>query len=104
LPANRLQCTSASKAAVDAITVSLAGELGSKKIRVNSINPGMVETEGLHAVGFADSDFRKHTEATTPLGRIAQPQDIATAAVLFASDDAGWVTGQTLLLTGGARQ
>jgi NAD(P)-dependent dehydrogenase (short-subunit alcohol dehydrogenase family) len=95
---------SATKAAVDAITVSLAGELGPKKIRVNSINPGMVETEGLHSVGFAESDFRKHTEATTPLGRIAQPQDIATAAVFFASDDAGWVTGQTLLLTGGARQ
>jgi len=95
---------SATKAAVDAITVSLAGELGPRKIRVNSINPGMVETEGLHSVGFADSDFRKHIEATTPLGRIAQPRDIATAAVFFASDDAGWVTGQTLVLSGGARQ
>ena len=95
---------SATKAAVDAITVSLSQELGPKKIRVNSLNPGMVETEGLHAVGFAESDFRKHVEATTPLGRIAQPQDIATAAVFFASDDAGWVTGQTLLLTGGQRQ
>jgi 3-oxoacyl-[acyl-carrier protein] reductase len=95
---------SATKAAVDAITVSLAGELGPRKIRVNSINPGMVETEGLHAVGFAESDFRKHIEATTPLGRIAQPRDIATAAVFFASDDAGWVTGQTLVLSGGARQ
>src|SRR5271163_1201750 len=94
---------SATKAAVDAITVSLAGELGPRKIRVNSINPGMVETEGLHAVGFAESDFRKHTEATTPLGRIAQPNDIATAAVFFASDDAGWVTGQTLMLAGGKR-
>jgi len=95
---------SATKAAVDAITVSLSQELGPKKIRVNSLNPGMVETEGLHAVGFAESDFRKHVEATTPLGRIAQPQDIATAAVFFASDDAGWVTGQTLLLAGGQRQ
>ena len=95
---------SATKAAVDSITVSLSQELGPKKIRVNSLNPGMVETEGLHAVGFAESDFRKHVEATTPLGRIAQPQDIATAAVFFASDDAGWVTGQTLLLTGGLRQ
>jgi 3-oxoacyl-[acyl-carrier protein] reductase len=95
---------SATKAAVDAITVSLAGELGPRKIRVNSINPGMVETEGLHAVGFAASEFRKNIEATTPLGRIAQPRDIATAAVFFASDDAGWVTGQTLVLSGGARQ
>ena len=104
MPVPMASVYSATKAAVDAITVSLAGELGPKKIRVNSINPGMVETEGLHSVGFAESDFRKHTEATTPLGRIAQPQDIATAAVFFASDDAGWVTGQTLLLTGGARQ
>ncbi len=95
---------SGTKAAVDAITVSLAGELGSKKIRVNSINPGMVETEGLHSAGMAESDFRKHIEATTPLGRIAQPHDIATAAVFLASDDAGWVTGQTLVLAGGARQ
>ena len=72
---------SATKAAVDAITVSLAGELGPKQIRVNAINPGMVETEGLIAAGIAESDFRKHTEATTPLGRIAQPKDIAKAAV-----------------------
>jgi 3-oxoacyl-[acyl-carrier protein] reductase len=95
---------SATKAAVDAITVSLAGELGRRKIRVNSLNPGMVETEGLHSVGFAESDFRKSIEASTPLGRIGQPSDIATAAVFFASDDAGWVTGQTLLLAGGNRQ
>src|SRR2546421_259946 len=78
MPVPMASVYSATKAAVDAITVSLAGELGPKKIRVNSINPGMVETEGLHSVGFAESDFRKHTEATTPLGRIAQPQDIAT--------------------------
>ncbi len=95
---------SATKASVDAITVSLAGELGAKKIRVNSLNPGMVETEGLHSVGFAESDFRKHVEATTPLGRIGQPNDIATAAVFLASDDAGWITGQTLIAAGGARQ
>ncbi|HWE48565.1 MAG TPA: glucose 1-dehydrogenase [Bryobacteraceae bacterium] len=94
---------SASKAAVDAITVSLATELGPRKIRVNSINPGMVETEGFLAAGLGESDFRKHTEATTPLGRIAQPRDIATAAVFFASSDAGWVTGQSLVLSGGAR-
>jgi 3-oxoacyl-[acyl-carrier protein] reductase len=104
MPVPTASVYSATKAAVDAITVSLAGELGPKKIRVNSINPGMVETEGLHAVGFAESDFRKHAEATTPLGRIAQPQDIATAAVFFASEDAGWVTGQTLVLAGGYRQ
>ena len=95
---------SATKGALDSITVALAGELGPKKIRVNSLNPGMVETEGLHAVGFAESDFRKMVEAQTPLGRIAQPEDIARAAVFFASDDAGWVTGQALLLAGGQRQ
>jgi 3-oxoacyl-[acyl-carrier protein] reductase len=104
MPVPNASVYSATKAAVDAITVSLAGELGPKKIRVNAVNPGMVETEGLHAAGFAESDFRKHTEATTPLGRIAQPDDIAKAVVFFASDDAGWVTGQTLLVTGGARQ
>lgn len=104
MPVPNAAVYSATKAAVDAITVSLAGELGPKKIRVNSVNPGMVETEGLHAVGFAESDFRKHVEATTPLGRIAQPDDIATAVVFFASGDAGWVTGQTLILAGGARQ
>lgn len=104
MPVPTASVYSASKAAVDAITVALAGELGARRIRVNSINPGMVETEGLHSVGFAESDFRKHVEATTPLGRIAQPEDIAKAAVFFASDDAGWVTGQTLVLAGGARQ
>jgi 3-oxoacyl-[acyl-carrier protein] reductase len=104
MPVPNASVYSATKAAVDAITVSLAGELGPRKIRVNSINPGMVETEGLHSVGFAESDFRKHVEATTPLGRIAQPADIATAALFFTSPDAGWVTGQTLILAGGARQ
>jgi 3-oxoacyl-[acyl-carrier protein] reductase len=95
---------SATKAAVDAVTIALSKELGPKKIRVNSLNPGMVETEGLHAVGFAESDFRKTVESQTPLGRIGQPEDIARAAVFFASDDAGWVTGQTLILAGGQRQ
>lgn len=95
---------SATKAAVDAITVALSKELGPKRIRVNSLNPGMVETEGLHAIGFVESDFRKMVESQTPLGRIAQPQDIARAVVFFASDDAGWVTGQTLILAGGQRQ
>jgi 3-oxoacyl-[acyl-carrier protein] reductase len=104
MPIKGASVYSATKAAVDAVTVSLSQELGSKKIRVNSLNPGMVETEGLHGAGISDSEFRKMVEAQTPLGRIAQPQDIARAAVFFASDDAGWVTGQTLVLAGGQRQ
>jgi 3-oxoacyl-[acyl-carrier protein] reductase len=104
MPVAQASVYSATKAAVDAITVSLSQELGPKKIRVNSLNPGMVETEGLHSVGFAESDFRKSLESRTPLGRIAQPEDIARAAVFYASDDAGWVTGQTLILSGGQRQ
>jgi 3-oxoacyl-[acyl-carrier protein] reductase len=94
---------SATKAAVDAVTKSLAKELGPRKIRVNSINPGMVETEGVHAAGIADSAMRKQTEATTPLGRIGQPQDIAPAAVYLASSDSAWITGETLYITGGLR-
>jgi 3-oxoacyl-[acyl-carrier protein] reductase len=94
---------SATKAAVDAITKSLAKELGPRKIRVNSINPGMVETEGLRGTGIADSDFRKATEAQTPLGRIGQPDDIAPAAVFFASSDSSWITGETLTISGGLR-
>jgi len=104
MPVETASVYSATKAAVDAVTVALSKELGPRKIRVNSLNPGMVETEGLHAAGMAESDFRKSIEAHTPLGRIAQPEDIARAAVFFASDDAGWVTGQTLLLAGGQRQ
>lgn len=94
---------SATKAAVDAVTKSLAKELGPRKIRVNSINPGMVETEGTHAGGFTDSDMRKQTEATTPLGRIGQPQDIAPAVVFLASQDSSWITGETLFIAGGLR-
>lgn len=104
MPLRQASVYSATKAAVDAVTVALSQELGPRKIRVNSLNPGMVETEGLHAVGIAESEFRKSAESQTPLGRIAQPEDIATTAVFFASDDAGWVTGQTLILAGGARQ
>jgi 3-oxoacyl-[acyl-carrier protein] reductase len=104
MPVQGASVYSATKAAVDAVTVSLSKELGPRKIRVNSLNPGMVETEGLHSVGFAESDFRKMVESQTPLGRIAQPEDIARVAVFFASDDAGWVTGQTLVLAGGQRQ
>jgi 3-oxoacyl-[acyl-carrier protein] reductase len=91
------------KAAVDAVTRSLAMELGPRKIRVNSVNPGVIETEGLHAAGIAESDFRKQTEAQTPLGRIGQPQDIAAAAVFLASSDSSWITGETLYISGGTR-
>jgi 3-oxoacyl-[acyl-carrier protein] reductase len=94
---------SGTKGAVDAITRSLARELGARKIRVNTINPGMVETEGTHAGGITESEFRKETEARTPLGRIGQPQDIARAAVFLASDDASWITGESLFITGGYR-
>ena len=94
---------SATKAAVDAVTRSLAKELGPRNIRVNAINPGMVETEGVHAAGLSESDFRKQIEAQTPLGRIGQPQDIAPAAVFLASSDAAWITGETLTISGGNR-
>ena len=94
---------SATKAAVDAVTKSLAKELGPRNIRVNAINPGMVETEGVHAAGIAESDFRKQVEALTPLGRIGQPQDIAPAAVFLASSDSSWITGETFVIAGGLR-
>jgi 3-oxoacyl-[acyl-carrier protein] reductase len=94
---------SATKGAVDAVTKALSKELGPKKIRVNSVNPGMVETEGVHAAGFAKSDFRTFVEASTPLGRIGQPQDIAPAVVYFASSDSAWLTGETLVIAGGMR-
>ena len=94
---------SATKAAVDTVTRSLAKELGPRRIRVNSINPGMIETEGFHAAGLAESDFRKQVEAQTPLGRIGQPRDIAPAAVFLASDESRWITGETLHIAGGYR-
>jgi 3-oxoacyl-[acyl-carrier protein] reductase len=93
----------ATKGAVDAVTHVLAKELGPKKIRVNSINPGVVETEGVHAAGFIGSDFLKQFEAQTPLGRIGQPADIAPIAVFLASSESGWLTGETLLASGGLR-
>jgi 3-oxoacyl-[acyl-carrier protein] reductase len=93
----------ATKGAVDAVTRVLAKELGPKKIRVNSINPGVVETEGVRAMGVIGSDFQKQLEAQTPLGRIAQPGDIAPIAVFLASADSGWLTGETLLASGGLR-
>ena len=96
---------SATKAAVDAITRSLAQELGGRKIRVNSINPGMVETEGTSSAGITheNSDFRKQILAQTPLGRIGQPGDIAPAVVFLASPDSSWITGETLYISGGMR-
>jgi 3-oxoacyl-[acyl-carrier protein] reductase len=93
----------ATKGAVDAITGVLAREFGPKKIRVNSINPGMVETEGTHAAGFIGSEYEKQGIAATPLGRIGQPGDIAKVAVFLASDDSGWLTGEIILATGGKR-
>jgi 3-oxoacyl-[acyl-carrier protein] reductase len=94
---------SATKAAVNAITRSLAQELGSRKIRVNSINPGMVATEGTHSAGITESDFRQQVEAQTPLGRIGQPQDIAPLAVFLASADSDWITGESFYVSGGMR-
>ena len=94
---------SATKGAVDTVTKSLAKELGARKIRVNAINPGMIETEGVHAAGFIGSDFHKQAEAQTPLGRIGQPQDIATVAAFLASADSGWITGETFVTSGGYR-
>jgi 3-oxoacyl-[acyl-carrier protein] reductase len=94
---------SATKAAVDAITKALAKELAPRKIRVNSINPGMIDTEGLHRIGISGSEFQAQVVATTPLGRIGKPQDIGPAAVFFASDDSAWITGETLHVSGGYR-
>ena len=91
----------ATKGAVDTITQVLAKELASKKIRVNSINPGGVETEGTHAAGVIGSDFEKQMVAQTPLGRLGQPEDIASIAVFLASNDSGWLTGEKLIASGG---
>jgi 3-oxoacyl-[acyl-carrier protein] reductase len=94
---------SATKAAVTAITHSLAQELGPRKVRVNAIAPGVIETEGLHASGIAGSDFQRQAEAQTPLGRIGQPGDIAPAVVFLASSESAWTTGETLYISGGLR-
>src|SRR3982074_584684 len=93
----------ATKGAVDAVTHVLAKELGPKKIRVNSINPGVVDTEGAHALGFMGSDFEKGTVAQTPLGRVGQVDDIATVAAFLASDDSKWITGELVRADGGLR-
>ena len=93
----------ATKGAVDAISGVLAKELGVRKIRVNSINPGMVETEGVHAAGFIGSDFEKGAVAQTPLGRIGQVDDIAGVATFLASNESKWVTGELVRVGGGLR-
>lgn len=93
----------ATKHAVDGVTRVLAAELGARKIRVNSINPGGVETEGTHAAGIAGSDFEKRMVAETPLGRIGQPADVAKVALFLASADSEWLTGDLLLASGGLR-
>ena len=93
----------ATKGAVDAITGVLAQELGARKIRVNALNPGMVETEGTHAAGFIGSDFNQHAVSQTPLGRIGQPDDIASIAVFLASNESFWLSGEKLFAGGGMR-
>ena len=93
----------ATKGAVDAVTRVLAKELGPRRIRVNSINPGAVETEGYHTIGVSGSDFEKQAVAQTPLGRIGQPRDIAPVAGFLASSDSAWITGETLRVAGGFR-
>jgi 3-oxoacyl-[acyl-carrier protein] reductase len=94
---------SATKAAVDSITRTLGAELGPRKIRVNAVNPGVVETEGNVMARDTESAFRKTVEAQTPLGRIGQVDDIAPAVIFFASDDSKWITGETLHIAGGYR-
>ena len=94
---------SGTKAAVDATTRVLAKELGPKKIRVNAVNPGMVDTEGWRAAGIGESEWRKVVESQTPLGRLGVPQDIAPAVAFFASPEASWITGETLTIAGGFR-
>ena len=91
------------KGAVDAITQALAKELGPRKIRINAVNPGGVETEGFHALGFSGSDFEKQMIAQTPLGRLGQPQDVAPVVAFLASSEAEWITGETIRVAGGFR-
>lgn len=101
-PANSV-VYSATKAALDAITQVLAAELGPRKIRVNSLNPGGVETEGTHRIGVIGSEFEKDMIRRTSLGRLGQPDDIAKVAVFLASDDAGWINGERISASGGYR-
>jgi 3-oxoacyl-[acyl-carrier protein] reductase len=91
------------KAAVNAITRSLAKELGPRKVRVNAVSPGVIETEGLHATGISGSDFEKQAVGQTPLGRIGQPKDVAPAVVFLASAESAFITGEILTIAGGLR-
>ena len=93
----------ATKGAVDAITGVLSRELGPRKIRVNSVNPGIIETEGTRSQGIIGSDFETQAVGQTPLGRVGRPEDIAAATVFLASDDSGWLTGERVLASGGLR-
>ena len=93
----------ATKGAVDAITGVLSRELGPRQIRVNSLNPGMVETEGAISAGFIGSDFEKQLVTQVPFGRIGQPRDIADIALFLASPESRWLTGETLIASGGLR-
>jgi 3-oxoacyl-[acyl-carrier protein] reductase len=92
---------SATKGAVDSVTVSLSKELGPKGIRVNALNPGLIITEGTHAAGIVGTDFEANAVAGTPLGRAGNPQDVATTAAFLASDDSNWISGQTIYAAGG---
>ncbi len=92
---------SATKGAVDSVTVALSKELGARGIRVNALNPGLIITEGTEGAGIAGSDFESNAVAGTPLGRVGKPQDVATTAAFLASDDAGWISGQTIYAAGG---
>jgi len=94
---------SGTKGALDVITQTLGAELGPRKIRVNAVNPGLVESEGTHAAGIMGSEFETHVASTTPLGRVGQPDDIGKVAVFLASDESGWLTGEHLYAAGGAR-
>jgi 3-oxoacyl-[acyl-carrier protein] reductase len=91
----------ASKSAVDGLTRVLSKEFGPRKIRVNALSPGGTETEGAHAAGVMGPEFKKQVIASTPLGRLGQPEDIARVAVFLASDDAEWLTGETIFANGG---
>jgi 3-oxoacyl-[acyl-carrier protein] reductase len=98
-----LSMYAATKGAMESATRVLAAELGPRNIRVNAIAPGSIETEGLHASGVMGTDFLKKLTAETPLGRIGQPEDIAKVAVFLASDEAGWITGERVVVSGGLR-
>ncbi|MGH6812543.1 MAG: SDR family NAD(P)-dependent oxidoreductase, partial [Methylocella sp.] len=100
-PAPNMVVYSATKGAVDTITRGLAKELGARKIRVNAVAPGGVETEGVHQLGIIGSDIEKRMVAETPLGRLGQPDDIARVAVFLASDSSGWLTGESITASGG---